>query len=187
MPVRRRLRHGDRRSGRRSEDEKGNNRDTGRDNGPASQRCKNKANFIAQLEVLYRMSHGEFTQVPAIHAAVFPRCSRSPAADTDLAENYRDLVGGLFRNSFRRHRKQDERHYENACRVVRDHASADTYRRHLGMNFENMPELHSRYGYYAALVLMGIITIVLLLYFWRRGWIFQKGEPTPEIESPGKS
>jgi magnesium transporter len=40
-----------------------------------------------------------------------------------------------------------------------------------GMNFEHMPELHWRYGYAYALGLMAATTIVLLLWFRRRGWI----------------
>ena len=40
-----------------------------------------------------------------------------------------------------------------------------------GMNFENMPELHWRYGYYAVLALMGSIAGGLVLLFWKRNWI----------------
>jgi magnesium transporter len=40
-----------------------------------------------------------------------------------------------------------------------------------GMNFENMPELHSKYGYYAVWVLMAAVAVVMLLFFKRRGWI----------------
>ncbi len=56
-----------------------------------------------------------------------------------------------------------------------------------GMNFRHMPELETRFGYYATLGLMALITIVLLIYFWRRGWIFQgdgdivvKPPPSPD-------
>jgi magnesium transporter len=43
-----------------------------------------------------------------------------------------------------------------------------------GMNFENMPELKSEHGYFLTLGTMAVITVLLLVYFWRRGWIFQK-------------
>ena len=39
-----------------------------------------------------------------------------------------------------------------------------------GMNFEFMPEIHWKYGYYSALALMGTTTGAFLLMFWRRGW-----------------
>ncbi|MEP2776545.1 MAG: magnesium/cobalt transporter CorA [Luteolibacter sp.] len=40
-----------------------------------------------------------------------------------------------------------------------------------GMNFEYMPELHSRSGYYILLSVMASIAIVLLLSFKRRKWL----------------
>jgi magnesium transporter len=40
-----------------------------------------------------------------------------------------------------------------------------------GMNFENMPELHSRYGYYGALGAMTISTISLYMMFKRKNWL----------------
>ena len=40
-----------------------------------------------------------------------------------------------------------------------------------GMNFENMPELHSRSGYYILLSVMATIATVLLVSFRRRKWL----------------
>ncbi len=40
-----------------------------------------------------------------------------------------------------------------------------------GMNFDNMPELHSRYGYYIALGLMALTSVSLLLYFRYKRWL----------------
>ncbi|MBP3953269.1 magnesium/cobalt transporter CorA [Bacillus suaedae] len=39
-----------------------------------------------------------------------------------------------------------------------------------GMNFENMPELTWKYGYFLALGLMGVSGVVLLLWFRSKGW-----------------
>jgi magnesium transporter len=39
-----------------------------------------------------------------------------------------------------------------------------------GMNFSNMPELDWRYGYIAALLLMGAIATIQTGMLWRRGW-----------------
>jgi magnesium transporter len=52
-----------------------------------------------------------------------------------------------------------------------------------GMNFENMPELHSRYGYYATWGIMIVVAVAMLLFFRRRGWIgggSNEEEETPE-------
>lgn len=40
-----------------------------------------------------------------------------------------------------------------------------------GMNFDNMPELHSRYGYFAVLGVMMSILIILLYIFRRSKWL----------------
>lgn len=40
-----------------------------------------------------------------------------------------------------------------------------------GMNFENMPELHSRNGYFVTLGTMGVITVSMLWYFKKKKWI----------------
>jgi magnesium transporter len=40
-----------------------------------------------------------------------------------------------------------------------------------GMNFENMPELHAKNGYFVTLGAMAVIAIALIIYFRRRGWL----------------
>lgn len=39
-----------------------------------------------------------------------------------------------------------------------------------GMNFDNMPELHWRYGYGLCLLLMAMIATLQTSWLWRRGW-----------------
>ncbi len=39
-----------------------------------------------------------------------------------------------------------------------------------GMNFDNMPELHWRYGYFGVLAFMGTVIAAALVVFWRRQW-----------------
>ena len=40
-----------------------------------------------------------------------------------------------------------------------------------GMNFENMPELKYKYGYYTVVGVMFAIAILLIFYFKRNGWL----------------
>jgi magnesium transporter len=40
-----------------------------------------------------------------------------------------------------------------------------------GMNFRYMPELDKRWGYPAVLALMGLVTVVIYVWFRRRGWL----------------
>jgi len=51
-----------------------------------------------------------------------------------------------------------------------------------GMNFENMPELKSAHGYYLTLGVMLLIAVVLMVYFWKKGWIFQPAEHEIKVD-----
>ena len=51
-----------------------------------------------------------------------------------------------------------------------------------GMNFDNMPELHSRYGYYGVWIIRAVVAVGMLLFFKKRGWIGRSSEKeTPEV------
>ncbi|GAB3335682.1 magnesium/cobalt transporter CorA [Larkinella ripae] len=39
-----------------------------------------------------------------------------------------------------------------------------------GMNFDNMPELHTRNGYFVVWVVMAVLTVLMVVYFRRRRW-----------------
>jgi magnesium transporter len=43
-----------------------------------------------------------------------------------------------------------------------------------GMNFDYMPELKWHYGYFTVLGIMATIAVSMLIFFWRRNWIFAK-------------
>lgn len=138
-----------------------------------------------QLEVLYRMSHGEFPQVPENILPFFRDVHDHLQRISDLAEGYRDLVSGLFDIHFAvvGNRTNDVMKTLAVLSAIILPLSliAGIY----GMNFEYMPELKSEKGYFLTLAGMAVITVVLLVYFWRRGWIFQKdaeitiNKPTP--------
>jgi magnesium transporter len=40
-----------------------------------------------------------------------------------------------------------------------------------GMNFDNMPELHWRYGYHLTLFLMLVLGVCMVMYFKKRKWL----------------
>ncbi len=54
-----------------------------------------------------------------------------------------------------------------------------------GMNFENMPELNSRIGYFVVLGVMIILAVAMAIFFRRRGWI--GASPPPEFDSDRNS
>ena len=127
-----------------------------------------------QLEVLYQMSHGEFTQIPQNILPFFRDVHDHLMRISDLAENYRDLIGGLFEIHFAVIGNKTNDIMKTLAIVSAIILPLTLIAGIYGMNFENMPELHSRYGYAATLAVMIVITILLLIYFWRRGWLSRR-------------
>ena len=89
----------------------------------------------------------------------------------DAIETYRELAGGLmdvYLSSVGN--RQNE-----VMKVLTIMASifipltfmAGVY----GMNFENMPELHSAWGYPLLLAGMAVVAVGMIVYFRRRGWL----------------
>ena len=134
-----------------------------------------------QLDVLYRIAHGEFPQIPANVLPFYRDIYDHLLRISDLSENYRDLVAGLF-----------EIHFSVIANKTNDVIKFLTIFSSIilplsliagiyGMNFDNMPELKTRNGYFITLGAMFFVTVGLLLYFWRKGWIFEdNGSEKPE-------
>lgn len=133
-----------------------------------------------QLEVLYRMSHGEFPQVPEHILPFFRDVHDHLLRISDLAESYRDLVGGLFEIHFAVVSNKTNDIMKTLAVLSAIILPLSLIAGIYGMNFENMPELKTAHGYWLTLAGMVGITVVLLWYFWRRGWIFQKDDEIPQ-------
>ena len=129
-----------------------------------------------QIDVIGRIANGEFPligkDVLPFYRDIYDHLHRV----TLLAENYRDLVGGLLNLHFNvvANRTNDVVKTLTIFSAIVLPLSliAGIY----GMNFENMPELKTRYGYFLTLASMLIVAIALLVYFWRKGWIFEEGD-----------
>lgn len=141
-----------------------------------------------QLEVLYRMSHGEFPQIPENILPFFRDVHDHLLRISDLSESYRDLVSGLFDIHFAIVGNKTNEVMKTLAVLSAIILPLSLIAGIYGMNFENMPELKSAYGYILTLAAMVLVTIALLFYFWRRGWIFQgEAEPEPENEDIHKT
>ncbi|MEP6788828.1 MAG: magnesium/cobalt transporter CorA [Acidobacteriota bacterium] len=136
-----------------------------------------------QLEVMYRMSHGEFPQIPPAVLPFFRDVHDHLLRISDLAESYRDLVGGLFEIHFAVVSNKTNEIMKTLAVLSAIILPLSLIAGIYGMNFENMPELKSQNGYWMTLGAMALITVVLLWYFWRRGWIFQR-EPALKLNAP---
>ncbi len=127
-----------------------------------------------QLNVLYRLSHGEFPLIEEAHLPFYRDVHDHLMRVADLAESYRDLIGGLLDIQF----SVVSNRTNEVVKILTIFSAimlplsviAGIY----GMNFDYMPELHTQNGFYVTLGFMALITVGLLLYFWRKGWIFEK-------------
>ncbi len=126
-----------------------------------------------QLDVLYRISHGEFEQIPENHLPFYRDVYDHLLRISDLSESYKDLVSSLFDIHFSvtANKTNDVMKVMTIISTIMLPLSviAGIY----GMNFENMPELKTKNGYFFTLGLMLFVAIGLLIYFWRKGWLFE--------------
>lgn len=138
---------------------------------------------VKQMDVVLRMSRGEFHLIPEEMRPFYRDIHDHLVRVVDLAENYRDLISG----SLEAYLSVVSNRLNEIMKVLTIFSAimlpltfiAGVY----GMNFDNMPELHSRYGYYATWGLMIVVAFLMLFFFWRRGWIGRrKPEETPEEE-----
>jgi magnesium transporter len=127
-----------------------------------------------QLEVLYSLSHGEFPQIPAQVLPFYRDVHDHLVRITDVSESYRDLVSSLFDIHFSVIANRTNEVMKTLAVLSAIILPLSLIAGIYGMNFENMPELKSENGYFVTLGIMAGITAMLLWYFWRRGWIFQK-------------
>lgn len=133
-----------------------------------------------QLEVLYRMSHGEFPQIPSEILPFFRDVHDHLLRISDLSEGYRDLVAGLFDIHFAVIGNRTNDVMKTLAVLSAILLPLTLLSGIYGMNFDVLPGKGWEHGYWAMLGVMVLITVVLLVYFWRRGWIFQ-GDAKIEI------
>jgi magnesium transporter len=134
-----------------------------------------------QMDILHRMSRGEFALITEEMRPFYRDVYDHLVRVVDLAENYRDLISG----SLEAYLSVVSNRLNEIMKVLTIFSAimlpltfiAGVY----GMNFENMPELHSRYGYYAVWIIMVVVAIGMLVFFRRRGWIGSSGrQETPD-------
>lgn len=123
-----------------------------------------------QLEVLYRISHGEFPQIPENVLPFFRDVHDHLLRIADLAESYRDLVSGLFEIHFSVTANKTNDVMKVLAIISVTMLPMTLLTGIYGMNFENMPLLHSQWGYVITMAIMFVIFVLLVAYFWRKGW-----------------
>jgi magnesium transporter len=124
-----------------------------------------------QMEVILRMSRGEFPLIPPLILPFFRDIYDHIMRVTDLAENYRDLISGALEAYL----SVVSNRMNEIMKVLTIFSAimlpltfiAGVY----GMNFEHMPELTTSYGYFVVWGIMLFVAVGMLGLFWKRGWI----------------
>lgn len=133
-----------------------------------------------QLDVLYRLSHGEFPQIPERVLPFYRDVHDHLLRITDLAESYRDLVGSLFNLHFSvtANKTNDVIKFLTIFSAIILPLSlmAGIF----GMNTKLFPNDQTWTNLVIILVTMFVISVALIYYFWRKGWIFEKKVEEPE-------
>ncbi|MBC7910509.1 MAG: magnesium/cobalt transporter CorA [Pyrinomonadaceae bacterium] len=130
-----------------------------------------RRNSGKQLNILYRISHGEFKLIPADMMPFFRDIHDHLTRIADLSESYRDLIGGALDSylSVVSNRTNDIMKVLTIFSAIMLPLTfiAGVY----VMNFENMPELKREYGYFIVVAIMLLVAIGMLIFFRRKGWI----------------
>jgi magnesium transporter len=131
---------------------------------------------VKQLDILLRISRGEFDLIPQSLLPFYRDIYDHLVRVADLAESYRDLITGLLDA----HLSVVSNRLNEVMKVLTIFSAimlpltfiVGVY----GMNFDNMPELHSRYGYFVIMGVMVVVALGMLTFFWKRGWLGAKEE-----------
>jgi magnesium transporter len=114
------------------------------------------------LNTLVRVKHPLISKTTRVH---LQSCYDSCVQLLDMLETYRELASNLmdiYLSSLGNRTNEVMR-----VLTVISTIFVGVY----GMNFEYMPELKWRFGYFSCWLIMATIGISLVYFFWRRGWL----------------
>ncbi len=126
---------------------------------------------IHQRELLLRLSRGEFDEISQDLLPFFRDVYDQFARVTDLVESYRELLTNALEAylSVQSNRMNEVMKTLTLMSTVMLPLTfiAGVY----GMNFDNMPELHWKYGYLFAVLLMVAVAAGILQWFRHKKWL----------------
>ncbi len=124
-----------------------------------------------QLDILYKMAHGQVhlidENIQPFYRDVYDHLQRI----SDLSESYRDLISGLMDIHFSVITNKTNEVMKVLAIFSAIMLPLSVIAGIYGMNFDYMPELKTKFGYFITLGIMLLVAVGLLFYFWRRGWI----------------
>ena len=109
--------------------------------------------------------------VPQESRAYFRKVSDHLTAARESTTALDEVLGAIIQSALTRVSLADNQDMRRISAAVAMFAVPTTIGAIYGMNFDNMPELHSEYGYYIVLAVMALSIIGLAVFFRRRGWL----------------
>jgi magnesium transporter len=124
-----------------------------------------------QREMVHRLSRGEFPLVTNEEVAYYRNVYDHLERAADLTESYRDILTGLLDAYL----SMASNRLNEVMKILTILATfflpitfvAGVY----GMNFDHMPELHWKYGYAFAWLIMIAISALMYMFFRRKKWL----------------
>lgn len=130
-----------------------------------------KRTLAPHRELFGRISRSEFEEITPQTVVFYRDLYDSTYRLTDVADSYRDLLSGTLDAylSMVSHRLNEVMKVLTVFATIMLPLTfiAGVY----GMNFEYMPELHFRYGYFVVWGIMIAVVVGMLAFFRRRGWL----------------
>lgn len=126
---------------------------------------------VQQREIFLNMSRGRYMLVEEKTAIYMRNVYDHLVRISDVAEGYRDLVAG----SLEIYLSVASNRLNEIVKLLTIFSAIilplNLVSSIYGMNFEHMPELRSVYGYPVVLGAMALVTLVMLYFFRRKGWL----------------
>lgn len=124
-----------------------------------------------QREVLQRLARGEFDLIPERAVPFYRDIHDHFVRVVDLADGYRELLSGALDAYLTTVSNRMNAVMKTLTTVSVIMLPLTFVAGVYGMNFDHMPELHWRWGYLWALGLMAGISVGMVAWFRRRGWL----------------
>jgi magnesium transporter len=128
-----------------------------------------RRNSLHQREILFRLSKGEFSEIPKQAIPFYRDVYDHYARVTDRTDGYREGVTSALDAYFSMQSSRMNEVMKTLTLISTVMLPLTFIAGIYGMNFERMPELKWVHGYPFALGLMGAVAIAILVYFRRKG------------------
>ena len=123
------------------------------------------------INELVRGDHGLISDSVGVYLRdTYDHCIQT----SEVAEMYREMVTGLM-NTYLSSVANRTNEVMKVLTIMASVFIPLTFMAGIyGMNFEHMPELKYEYSYVILWIAMGAVASAMLVYFWRKGWIFER-------------